>query len=100
MKHQKQRRDQFSQGPLADSLPSAAMAGHAGGSVLQRNGSQNFGGPQEQGGAVAIDMGGMDNPSYSSQMQLLEEQVKYEIYTIVFAKCYLSKECSCINHFN
>lgn len=72
MKEQRERRDQFSKGPLADSLPSAALAGHAVGSVLQQSGS--YGVDNE---SVAIEMGSFGNSNYTSQMQVVEKQETY-----------------------
>eukprot|EP00794_Sanderia_malayensis_P020583 gene20583-22609_t len=68
MKQQRQRRDQFSQGPLADSLPSAALAGHASGSVLQQ---------QSESGSVAIEMDALENQRISGQMQIAGGQEEY-----------------------
>ena len=73
MKQQKQRRDEFSQGPMADSLPSAAMSGHMAGSALQRAGSRQ--GYQENGSTVAIEMPGYDSHHQASQAQMMAAQV-------------------------
>ncbi len=80
MKQQRQRRDQFSQGPLADSLPSAALAGHAVGSVLQQSGAQAS---QDNSGSVAIEINDFDNQRVSSQMQLTAGQVR--VFHVVFS---------------
>ena len=74
MKQQKQRKDQFSQGPMADSLPSAALAGHMAGSALQRANSRGH--VQDDRGSVAIEMGGFDNPQNTSQTQMFAAQVR------------------------
>ena len=75
MKQQKQRRDEFSQGPVADSLPSAALSGHVAGSALQRAGSRDM----YQGGSstVAIDMPGSESHFQGSQAQMMAVQVSY-----------------------
>lgn len=73
MKQQKQRRDEFSQGPMADSLPSAALSGHIAGSALQRASSRK--GYQENGGTVAIEMAGFDTQHQSNQAQMMAAQV-------------------------
>lgn len=74
MKQQKQRKDQFSQGPMADSLPSAALAGHMAGSALQRANSKGYG--QDDRGSVAIEMGGFDHPQSTDQTQMFAAQVR------------------------
>ena len=84
MKEQRERRDQFSKGPLADSLPSAALAGHAVGSVLQQSGS--YGVDNE---SVAIEMGSFGNSNYTSQMQVVEKQVHCRLY-FVYLYSYIS----------
>lgn len=73
MKQQKQRRDEFSQGHMADSLPSAALSGHMTGSALQRAGSRK--GYQENGSTVAIEMPGFDPPPQDNQTQMMAVQV-------------------------
>ncbi|XP_065062855.1 syntaxin-5-like [Rhopilema esculentum] len=73
MKQQKQRRDQFSQGPMADSLPSAALSGHISGSALQRNSSNPN--QQEASSSIAIEMPGFDN--HGSQAQAFAAQEDY-----------------------
>ncbi|XP_068681460.1 syntaxin-5-like [Montipora foliosa] len=76
LKQQKERREQFSQGSAADSLPPTAMQG----SVLQRSNTARGMG-QNSSDAVAIDMDQVDNrPHVSndmSQMQIVEQQDDY-----------------------
>ncbi|XP_022108678.1 syntaxin-5-like [Acanthaster planci] len=73
LKDQKDRREQFSQGPIASSLPPSAISA-SGGSVLLQ---------EEHKGDFSIDMsGGMDGPRHRGggpmqQMALVEEQDNY-----------------------
>ncbi|KAK3732031.1 hypothetical protein QZH41_019128 [Actinostola sp. cb2023] len=78
LKQQKQRRDQFSQGGVSDSIAAASMPGT---SVLQRSHARGAG-PAQMGGAdhVAIDMGGAENSPLMNdmnQMQIMDEQDTY-----------------------
>ena len=73
MKQQKQRRDEFSQGAVADSLPSAALSGRMAGSALQRAGAKN--GFQESSSTVAIEMPGFESHPQGSQAQMMAVQV-------------------------
>jgi len=68
MKHQKNRRDQFSQGALAETLPSTQVASN---SLLHRN----VGGNSSQSDTVSLDM----EPLLASnnQAQLYEEDDEY-----------------------
>ncbi|XP_014676606.1 PREDICTED: syntaxin-5-like, partial [Priapulus caudatus] len=68
LKQQRSRREQYSQGPVASSLPPSAMTGHYTGSVLLQEDSTSS---QE----VAIDMGmGPGSSRYQEQLQLVDEQ--------------------------
>jgi len=75
MKHQKQRRGEFSQGPVADSLPSAALSGNMAGSALHGTGSKD--GYQNGSSAVAIQMPGFDSHNQGSQAQMMVVQDEY-----------------------
>ena len=68
MKHQKNRRDQFSQGAVAETLPSTQIASN---SLLHRN----VGGNSSQSDSVSLDM----EPLLASnnQAQLYEEDDEY-----------------------
>lgn len=75
LKQQKERREQFSQGSVVDTLPPAAMPG----SILQRsNAARTMG--QSGSDTVAIDMDHLDNRPHMSndmsQMQIVEQQVR------------------------
>ncbi|XP_031558572.1 syntaxin-5-like [Actinia tenebrosa] len=77
LKQQKERRDQFSQGGVSESITTASMPGT---SVLQRSNARGNG--VMKGGAdhVAIDMGGSEHSplmNEMNQMQAFEEQDTY-----------------------
>ncbi|XP_038073522.1 syntaxin-5-like [Patiria miniata] len=67
LKDQKDRREQFSQGPIASSLPPSAISA-SGGSVLLQ---------EEQKGDFSIDMEGPRHRSNVQQMAMVEEQDNY-----------------------
>lgn len=69
MKHQKQRREQFSENPVSSSLPASAVSGHTG-SILLSDEHASMG-----GGTVAINMDNVGQGQFQQQMQLIDEQV-------------------------
>ncbi|XP_002733358.1 syntaxin-5-like [Saccoglossus kowalevskii] len=73
LKEQKTRRDQFSQGPVAASMPPSATKGNTG-SVLLQDEKTSYGG---LGGDVSINMEDMDKQRYQQQLQLIDEQDSY-----------------------
>lgn len=85
LKHQKSRREQFTQGSVSSALPASAMAGHHTGSVLladdrahqnfYHNNNNNV--EAHEAGAMAINMDSQRPPQYQQQMQLLDEQDAY-----------------------
>ncbi|KAK7103417.1 syntaxin-5-like [Littorina saxatilis] len=71
LKHQKSRREQFSQSSgTTPTLPPSALQGHHTGSVLLQDEAHH-------GGDVAIDMGAMDRTRFQQQMQITEETDSY-----------------------
>lgn len=71
LKHQKSRREQFSQSAMSTpTLPPSALQGHTGSVLLQDEASHS-------GGDVAIDMGGFDGGRLNQQMQLVDDQDTY-----------------------
>ncbi|XP_070576418.1 syntaxin-5-like [Ptychodera flava] len=73
LKEQKTRREQFSQGPVAASLPPSATNGNTG-SVLLQDEKTSYGG---LGGDVAINMDDVQKDRYQQQLQLIDEQDSY-----------------------
>lgn len=71
LKHQKNRRDQFSQSS-ATARPSKGF-GHQGQSVLLLDEAQH----NSSDGHVAINMDNMDNSQYRQQLQLIDQQDDY-----------------------
>lgn len=72
LKLQKNRREQFSQGPVSSTLPPSAMSGYHQGSVLLADEKAS------QRGDLAIDMdGGENNRHQQQQMMLADEQDTY-----------------------
>ncbi|XP_041353212.1 syntaxin-5-like [Gigantopelta aegis] len=68
LKHQKSRREQFSQSGVSSSLPPSALKGHNGSVLLQ----------DEMGsGDVAINMDGAAGVKFQDQMQIIDEQDSY-----------------------
>ncbi|XP_021700391.1 syntaxin-5 [Aedes aegypti] len=65
LKQQKNRRDQFSQGPISNSLPPSAMRGSTQGSLLLQE--------QQQQDQISIDMNASGGPS-SERVPLLQQQ--------------------------
>jgi len=68
LKHQKHRRDQFTEGGVSATLPASAVSGHTG-SVLLSDDHANR-------GDVLINMGG-GHDQFQQQMQLIDEQDSY-----------------------
>ncbi|XP_067681085.1 syntaxin-5-like [Haliotis asinina] len=68
LKHQKSRREQFSESGVSSSLPPSALNGHNGSVLLQ---------DEANSGDVAINMDGMSNQQYQNQLQLIDEQDSY-----------------------
>lgn len=79
LKHQKNRRDQFTQGAVNSTLPPAAMSGYHQGSVLLADEQANS--SSSSGGDFAINMDGTgghgSSSNYQRQMQLIDEQDSY-----------------------
>ncbi|KAK3586833.1 hypothetical protein CHS0354_034870 [Potamilus streckersoni] len=78
LKHQKNRREQFSQSSVSASMPPATF-GQQGQSVLMQDEAKHMG---ATGGHVAIDMmddrtGTNDKSRYQQQLQLIDEQDSY-----------------------
>lgn len=71
LKHQKSRREQFSQSPLPSSMPPSAMSGHAGSVLLQDEANS------AHGGDFSINMDHVERDKYQHQMQLIEENDSY-----------------------
>lgn len=72
LKHQKSRREQFTQGPVNSSLPPSAVSGYHQGSVLVADEQAN------SKGDYTINMTGSDRPNvYQQQLQLIDEQDSY-----------------------
>lgn len=73
LKHQKNRREQFSQSAVAatPTLPPSALQGHYTGSVLLHDEASHG------GGDVAIDMEGMDRTPFHQQLQVIQDQDAY-----------------------
>lgn len=69
LKQQKNRRDQFSQGPISSSLPPSTMRGSTQGSLLL----------QEQQDQISIDMNASGGPS-SERVPLLQQQQQMVLY--------------------
>ncbi|KFM74134.1 hypothetical protein X975_13285, partial [Stegodyphus mimosarum] len=66
LKHQKQRREQFTDGPVSATLPASALSGHTGSILLSDD--YNYGEKE-----VAVNMDGINQ----QQMQLIDEQDSY-----------------------
>ncbi|KAG1653459.1 Syntaxin-5 [Nymphon striatum] len=73
LKHQKNRRDQFTQRAVTSNLPPSAMTGHSTGSVLladeRANNNSDF--------AINMDGAGSSGGFQSQQLQLIDEQESY-----------------------
>ncbi|KAI8479848.1 Syntaxin-5 [Branchiostoma belcheri] len=75
LKHQRSRREQFSQGPVSSSMPPStynAPNGEAGGSILLLDETKSL-----QSGEVAIDMDALERQRHQRQLQLVEEDDAY-----------------------
>ncbi|XP_076442644.1 syntaxin-5-like [Babylonia areolata] len=72
LKHQKNRREQFSQSAVSatPTLPPSALQGHHTGSVLLHDEASH-------GGDVAIDMDGLDRTPFQQQLQVIQDQDAY-----------------------
>jgi len=70
LKHQKQRREQFTEGPVSASLPASAVSGYNGSVLLSEEHASH-------GGEVAIDMNNIGRSQFQHQMQLIDEQDSY-----------------------
>ncbi|XP_035223054.1 syntaxin-5-like [Stegodyphus dumicola] len=66
LKHQKQRREQFTDGPVSATLPASALSGHTGSILLSDD--YNYGEKE-----IAVNMDGINQ----QQMQLIDEQDSY-----------------------
>lgn len=74
LKHQKSRREHFSQSPVANSMPPSAFSGHNG-SVLFQDEMNHM---SSTGGQVAIDMDSTgDRAKLNQQMQIIDDQDAY-----------------------
>lgn len=69
LKHQKTRREQFSQSPVSASMPPSALSGHTGSVLLQDEAASS---PD-----VAINMDSVDRDRYQQQLQLIDENDSY-----------------------
>lgn len=79
MKHQKHRREQFTEGPVSATLPASAIAGHAGSVLLSDEHASSL------SGDVAINMDNIGPSQFQHQMQLIDEQVRFQLkYDILY----------------
>ncbi|XP_050415777.1 syntaxin-5 [Patella vulgata] len=69
LKHQKERREQFSQAGASTSMPPTTMAGQTKSVLFEEENRQN--------GDYAINMDGMDKTQYQNQLTLVDEQDSY-----------------------
>lgn len=70
LKHQKHRREQFTEGPVSASLPASAISGHVGSVLLSDEHASS-------GGDVAINMDNLGPSQFQHQLQLIDEQDSY-----------------------
>ncbi|XP_015927610.1 syntaxin-5 [Parasteatoda tepidariorum] len=68
LKHQKNRRDQFTEGGVSATLPASAISGHSGSVLLSDDHASR--------GDVSINMGSAQD-HFQQQMQLIDEQDSY-----------------------
>eukprot|EP00058_Branchiostoma_floridae_P018972 XP_002604461.1 hypothetical protein BRAFLDRAFT_280527 [Branchiostoma floridae] len=73
LKHQRSRREQFSQGPVSSSMPPSTYSAPNGeGSILLLDETKSL-----QSGEVAIDMDALERQRHQRQLQLVEEDDAY-----------------------
>lgn len=70
LKHQKSRREHFTQGTVSSSLPVSAVSGHTGSVLLSDD-------HHASGGDFTINMDHIDRNQYQHQLQLIDEQDSY-----------------------
>lgn len=71
LKHQKHRREQFTEGPVSATLPASAVSGHTGSVLLSDEHASSL------SGDVAINMDNIGPSQFQHQMHLIDEQDSY-----------------------